>query len=133
MEPRRLLRLARSQADMAALLEHRFETETQRGAELAQIKAGTLAALERTSTAGLVFYAAALRRLAEIDEAIATNEQARREVAKHLLQVKRRQEGLMRRAGELQEIHDRKLTEEETRDVALAMADKATGKHDVVK
>lgn len=132
-EPRRLLRLARAQADMASLLELRFETETRRGAELLLTRADTMAALERTSTAGLVFYAAGLRRLAEIDGAIAASEQSRREIAKRLLGVRRRQEGLMRRARTYQEKGERKAEEDEALEVALAMADKATGKNDVVK
>lgn len=132
-EPKRLLRLARAQADMASLLELRFETETRKGVVLVQNRLGTLAALERASTSGLVFYAAGLRRLAEIDGAIAVNEQSKRDVAKQLLQARRRQESLMRRAGELQEAGERKNAEEDAREVALAMAKKATGKNDVVK
>ena len=132
-EPLRLLRLARAQGDMAAILEHRFESETQKGLELSHVRSGTLSALERISTAGLVFYAAALRRLAEIEGAIADSEQVRRELARKLLQARKRQEGLVRRAGELREKHERKMAEEEARDVGLAMADKATGKHQVVK
>ncbi|MFO1131775.1 MAG: hypothetical protein U1E16_07190 [Hyphomicrobiales bacterium] len=118
---------------MASLLELRFETETRRGAELLLTRADTMAALERTSTAGLVFYAAGLRRLAEIDGAIAASEQSRREIAKRLLGVRRRQEGLMRRARTYQEKGERKAEEDEALEVALAMADKATGKNDVVK
>ena len=132
-EPLRLLRLARAQADMASYLEHKVESEAQKGVELAQIRSGTLSAVERNSAAGLVFYAAALRRLTEIDVAIASNEQVRRELANKLLQARKRQEGLMRRAEELQEKRERKATEEEAREVGLAMADKATGKHDVMK
>lgn len=131
--PLRLLRLARAQADMASYLEHKVESEAQKGVELAQIRSGTLSAVERNSAAGLVFYAAALRRLTEIDVAIASNEQIRRELANKLLQARKRQEGLMRRAEELQEKRERKATEEEAREVGLAMADKATGKHDVMK
>lgn len=132
-EPLRLLRLARAQADMASYLEHKVESEAQKGVELAQIRSGTLSAVERNSASGLVFYAAALRRLTEIDVAIASNEQVRRELANKLLQARKRQEGLMRRAEELQEKRERKATEEEAREVGLAMADKATGKHDVMK
>jgi len=132
-EPLRLLRLARAQADMASYLEHKVESEAQKGVELAQIRSGTLSAVERNSASGLVFYAAALRRLTEIDVAIASNEQIRRELANKLLQARKRQEGLMRRAEELQEKRERKATEEEAREVGLAMADKATGKHDVMK
>ena len=131
--PLRMLRLARAQADMASYLEHKVESEAQKGVELAQIRSGTLSAVERNSAAGLVFYAAALRRLTEIDVAIASNEQVRRELANKLLQARKRQEGLMRRAEELQEKRERKATEEEAREVGLAMADKATGKHDVMK
>lgn len=131
--PLRMLRLARAQADMASYLEHKVESEAQKGVELAQIRSGTLSAVERNSAAGLVFYAAALRRLTEIDVAIASNEQVRRELANKLLQARKRQEGLMRRAEELQEKRERKATDEEAREVGLAMADKATGKHDVMK
>lgn len=131
--PLRMLRLARAQADMASYLEHKVESEAQKGVELAQIRSGTLSAVERNSASGLVFYAAALRRLTEIDVAIASNEQVRRELANKLLQARKRQEGLMRRAEELQEKRERKATDEEAREVGLAMADKATGKHDVMK
>lgn len=129
----RLLRLARAQGDMAALLEHKFESEAHKGAELAHVRSGTLSALERISTSGLVFYAAALRRLAEIDGAIAASEQVRRELSRKLLQARKRQEGLMRRAGDFLEKRERKIAEEEAREVGLAMADKATGKQEVVK
>lgn len=132
-DPRRLRRLARAQADLADLLEHRFESEARKGTELAHVKSGTLSALERISTSGLVFYAAALRRLAEVDAAIAMSEQVRRDLARKLLQARRRQETLMRRALELQRTQDRKVAAEEAREVALAMTDKATGKPHVMK
>lgn len=132
-DPRRLRRLARAQADLADLLEHRFESEARKGTELAHVKSGTFSALERISTSGLVFYAAALRRLAEVDAAIAMSEQVRRDLARKLLQARRRQETLMRRALEQQQTQDRKVVTEEAREVALAMADKATGKPHVMK
>lgn len=132
-ELRRLLRLARAQSDMASLLEHKLRSEDARLRELEATKSGTLAALERACTAGLVFYAAALKRLTEIDTSLATSERVRGGLGTKLLQARHRQETLLRRAGELQVAIARKTNDEEARDTALAMHEKATGKDGVLK
>ncbi|MCA3561389.1 MAG: hypothetical protein IOC82_10235 [Aestuariivirga sp.] len=93
----------------------------------------TLSALERASTAGLVFYAAALRRLSNLDASIAASEREARALTARLLMTRGREDVLLRRAGEAATLQRLHAAMEEGREAALAMAEKAPGKPGVVK
>lgn len=132
-DPRRLQRLIRAQADLAQLLEIRIAEGEQRGRQLAEARAGTVGALDRLSTAGLAFYASALRHLDELDRKIAGNDSSKRELLAKLLVARARQEVLHRRAGEQLAAQARRTLMEETQEVVLAMQEKAPGKRDVLE
>ncbi len=127
----RLLRLAGTQHEFARLLESRIARVRSDLADLEQKRLEMMLAVERASTAGLVVYAAAMRRLAEIDNARIALEQRVSEMNGKMLKAKGAQEVFARRADTLEKVQERKVIEEESREVALAM--KATGKHGVVK
>ena len=126
-----LLRLAGTQREFARLLESRIVRTCSRLEELGRNRADMLLAVERASTAGLVVYAAAMRRLAEMDNARAAMEQAVSDMNRKLLKARGAHDALMGRADELVDVQSRKAVEEDAREVALAM--KATGKHRMLK
>jgi len=130
---RRLQRLVRAQFELLRLLEAGIAAERRREDELGQTRADTLAASERISKEGLAFYAATLRRLAELDRSMAGSRAARRELFARLLSVRGRQEASQRRLDTLLEAHNRKMLMEETTETVLTLQEKATGKRGVVK
>ncbi|MCA3554261.1 hypothetical protein [Aestuariivirga sp.] len=132
-DSKRLLRLARAQADLTRLLEGKIAAERQCQEEFRQTRLDTLSALEQVSAAGLVFYPAALRRLCDIDASIAASEREARALAARLLMARGREDVLLRRAGEAAARRQRHVAMEEGREAALAMAEKAPGKPGVVK
>lgn len=133
VDAKRLHRLAEAQSDLAELLERQIAAERQRGRELAAARDGTFAALTRLSTEGLAFYAAALRRLAELDEAVASSEAQRRDLLGRLLAARGRQEVLQRRADAEIARSERRALFEQTTESVVARQIKATGKGDMLK
>jgi hypothetical protein len=132
-DPARLQRIARAQSELARLLEGRIAVEQRRGEDLLHARAGTAAALERMSREGLMFYAAALRRLSELDRAVAGNEAIRRDLLAKLLAARSRQDVLQQRANAQAAAVERRQLTEETAETVAAMQERATGKPDVVK
>ena len=130
---KRLLRLARAQMDLAKMLELKLAQEQRQLLALAQTRVETMAAIERVSTAGLIFYAAAMRRLTELDGDIAAKKQRALDSAGRLLRARNRQDILLERAAVLETIRHRRSLEEETREIALAMCGKAAGKKHMLK
>ena len=91
-EQDRLLRLARTQRELARLLEAKLISGTHRLSQLEHTRAGILSSLDRDGGAGLVLYAATMRRLMDIGVAVKSVEV---EIAEHnrtLLNVRLRQE-----------------------------------------
>ncbi|PZF77378.1 hypothetical protein DK847_08640 [Aestuariivirga litoralis] len=129
----RLQRLARAQADLAELLESKIAASQRRGNDLASTRAGTLAALERISMEGLTFYAAALRRLTELDNATIENDALRRDLLAQLRQVRTRQDALQRKADAQAAVMMRRMMNAEIGETALAMQEKAPRKGGVLK
>ena len=130
---KRLQRLARAQSDLSRLLEMRIAAEQRNGEELAQARVGMAAALERMSREGLMFYAAALRRLSELDKAAADSEAFRRDLMGKLLAARSRQDTLQRKADAQAAIEERKILMDEAAETVIAMQEKAPGKRDVIK
>ena len=132
-EQDRLLRLARTQRELARLLEAKLISGTHRLSQLEHTRAGILSSLDRVGGAGLMVYAATLRRLMDISVAVKRVEV---EIAEHnraLLKVRLRQEVLTRRAKQLKATDDRKAMEVEALEVSIGMHRKATGKHGVLE
>lgn len=130
-EIKRLLRLAQAQLQLSRLLEARIIATRQELSELQETRAATFAALDRAGSAGLVVYAAALRRLADLDTATSEATARLKVMNRRLLDMKGRQDILMRRAGALQASAERILLEAETREALLST--KARGKPGVVE
>lgn len=127
----RLHRLAEVHREMSKLLEARVVQLTGELAELEQKRAATMQSVERCSRLGLGFYGPATRRLADIERAKVECERAIAEARRKLLNVDIRHDILMRRVMALSASLQRKVTEDEAREIALQM--KATGKHHMVK
>lgn len=128
-EQDRLLRLARTQRELARLLEAKLISGTHRLSQLEHTRAGILSSLDRDGGAGLVLYAATMRRLMDIGVAVKSVEV---EIAEHnrtLLNVRLRQEVLTRRAEQVRVTDERKAMEGEALEAAIGMHRKATGKH----
>lgn len=130
-EQAQLLRLARTQRELARLLEAKLISGTHRLSQLEQTRASILSSLDRVGGAGLVLYAGTMRRLMDIGMAA---KRAEVEIAEHsrtLLKARLREEVLTRRAQHLKATDERKTTEEEALEVSIGMRRKATGKHGV--
>ena len=128
-EQDRLLRLARTQRELARLLEAKLISGTHRLSQLEHTRAGILSSLDRDGGAGLVLYAATMRRLMDIGVAVKSVEV---EIAEHnrtLLNVRLRQEVLTRRAEQVRVTEERKAMEGEALEASIGMHRKATGKH----
>jgi hypothetical protein len=118
---------------LARLLEAKLISGTHRLSQLEHTRAGILSSLDRVGGAGLMVYAATLRRLMDISVAVKRVEV---EIAEHnraLLKVRLRQEVLTRRAKQLKATDDRKAMEVEALEVSIGMHRKATGKHGVLE
>jgi len=127
-DAKRLLRLAQAQSEMARVVEGKLAAERQCTTSLEEVKSGTMEAIERAGASGLVCYASALRRLADIDKAIASSEQSKLDLIQRLLRARGHQELLMHQAKTLDAVHERKILDDEAREVSLAMRAKAAGK-----
>ena len=102
---------------------------THRLSQLEHTRAGILSSLDRDGGAGLVLYAATMRRLMDIGVAVKSVEV---EIAEHnrtLLNVRLRQEVLTRRAEQVRVTDERKAMEGEALEASIGMHRKATGKH----
>lgn len=82
---------------------------------------------------GLTFYAAALRRLAELDNATIENDALRRDLLAQLRQVRTRQDALQRKADAQADVMMRRMMNAEIGETALAMQEKAPRKGGVLK
>ena len=125
----RLLRLARTQRELARLLEAKLISGTHRLSQLEHTRAGILSSLDRDGGAGLVQYAATMRRLMDIGVAVKSVEV---EIAEHnrtLLNVRLRQEVLTRLAEQVRVTDERKAMEGEALEASIGIHRKATGKH----
>ena len=132
-EQAQLLRLARTQRELARLLEAKLISGTHRLSQLEQTRASMLSSLDRVGGAGLVLYAGTMRRLMDIGMAA---KRAEVEIAEHsrtLLKARLREEVLTRRAQHLKATDERKTMEEEALEVSIGMRRKATGKHGVLE
>ena len=132
-EQAQLLRLARTQRELARLLEAKLISGNHHLSQLEQTRAGILSSLDRVGGAGLVLYAATMRRLMDIGVAV---KRAEVEIAEHnrtLLKVRLGEEVLTRRAEQLKATDERKTMEEEALEVSIGMHRKATGKHGVLE
>jgi hypothetical protein len=132
-EPGRLLRLARTQLELARLLEVKVVAARHQLLKLEQTRAGILSALDRVEGSGLALYAGYLRRLMDIDVAAKARETEIAELNGALLKVRLRQEVLTRRAEMVRLTGERKAIEVEALDVSLSMYGKATGKQGVLR
>jgi len=130
-EADRLLRLANTHGKMIQVLEIRITRLRLQIEELDRRKAAMMDAIERGSVLALVFYAAATRRLGEIEATKVSAERAMEELRHKLFSMSGRRDILMRRTAALTAVDVRKGREEEAREVALRM--KATGKHGVMR
>ena len=130
---KRLLRLARAQLHLASMLEQRLVAEQVQLNAAEESRLATIAALDRVSIAGLAFYAAAMRRLSQVDKDITSRKSVVRDLSSQLLRARSRQDILAERAAELESVRVRENVEEESREIALGMRGKAAGKHHVLK
>jgi len=130
-ETARLVRLSSTQMERARLLEARVISARQQMDELEQTIGGTVAALDRAGGAGLMFYAAAMRRLADLNRTRELRRKALDDLTRKLVKAKISQDVLERRVGAVRLVEERKLLEDETRESALLL--KASGKHIVMK
>lgn len=130
-EQAQLLRLARTQRELARLLEAKLISGTHRLSQLEQTRASILSSLDRVGGAGLVLYAATMRRLMDIGMAAKRAEVEIEEHSRTLLKARLREEVLTRRVQHLKATDERKTTEEEALEVSIGMRRKATGKHGV--
>lgn len=130
-EQAQLLRLARTQRELARLLEAKLISSTHRLSQLEQTRASILSSLDRVGGAGLVLYAATMRRLMDIGMAAKRAEVEIEEHSRTLLKARLREEVLTRRVQHLKATDERKTTEEEALEVSIGMRRKATGKHGV--
>ena len=130
-EQAQLLRLARTQRELARLLEAKLISGTHRLSQLEQTRASILSSLDRVGGAGLVLYAGTMRRLMDIGMAAKRAEVEIEEHSRTLLKARLREEVLTRRVQHLKATDERKTTEEEALEVSIGMRRKATGKHGV--
>lgn len=119
-ETKRLLRLAQGQAQLTRLLEAQVLATRQELARLHEVRAGTMAALDRAGPTGLVVYAAAMRRLIELDIATARMAGELGDMEKKLFLATGRQDILMRHARKLAASEERAALESEARDNLFA-------------
>lgn len=132
-EQAQLLRLARTQRELARLLEAKLISGTHRLSQLEQTRASILSSLDRVGGAGLVLYAGTMRRLMDIGMAAKRAEVEIEEHSRTLLKARLREEVLTRRVQHLKATDERKTTEEEALEVSIGMRRKATGKHGVLE
>jgi hypothetical protein len=132
-EEARLRRLARTQMELARLLEAKIAAENSCLSQLEHTRAGILSALDRVGWAGLALYASTMRRLTDIGAAVRRVEVEIAELNRTLLKVRLRQEVLSRRARHVKVTVERKAMEAEILEVSMGMRRKATGKHGVLE
>ena len=132
LNARRLRRLVRAQLDMCELLESKLRAERSRLEMLKDARSGVIATLDRASMEGLAYYSAALRRLAELDNALCRHESTAASLQTRLLQARVRHDALARRAAVQGDELARKEQEDNTLESVLLAATRATGKSGVV-
>lgn len=132
-EQARLMRLVRTQRELARLLEAKIVAGNGRLSQLEHTRAGILSALDRVGWAGLALYSSTMRRLTDIGTAARKTEVEIVELNRTLLKVRLRQEALSCRAEHVKVTVERKAMEAETLEVSIGMQRKATGKHDVLE
>ena len=127
----RLQRLSAAQFELSLFLEARVVSVRSELQEIEETRLQSLAALDRAGSAGLVFYAAAMRRLSELDNARISSEKALSEISQKLARSRYRHDVLRRRAAEMASVESRRVLEKEIMEGPLVL--KATDKQNVVK
>lgn len=127
----RLQRLSAAQFELSLFLEARVVSVRSELQEIEETRLQSLAALDRAGSAGLVFYAAAMRRLSELDNARISSEKALSEISQKLARSRYRHDVLRRRAAEMASGESRRVLEKEIMEGPSVL--KATDKHSVVK
>jgi hypothetical protein len=127
----RLQRLSAAQFELSRFLEARVVSVRSELQEIEETRLQSLAALDRAGSAGLMFYAAAMRRLSELDNARISSEKALSEISQKLARSRYRHDVLRRRAAEMASVESRRVLEKEIMEGPLVL--KATDKQNVVK
>lgn len=127
----RLHRLSAAQFELSLFLEARVVSVRSELQKIEETRLQSLAALDRAGSAGLVFYAAAMRRLSELDNARISSEKALSEISQKLARSRYRHDVLRRRAAEMASVESRRVLEKEIMEGPLVL--KATDKQNVVK
>lgn len=131
VQTRRLLRLAQAQLQLSRLLEARILATRQELRQLQETQAGVRAAVDRAGPAGIVVYASAMRRLVDLDVAVADAGRRLKDMDRRLLVSRSRLDILMRRFTTLSAMEVRTSLESEAREGLFTA--KARGKPGMVE
>lgn len=130
-DERRLMRLARAQHELVKQIEAQISAANRHVADLAITRLSTMAAVDRAGVSGLVFYAAAMRRLSELETARAAMDQKLQSLSGNLIKARAKEDILLQRTGRVAAANERR--EFETRALEVSLPHKATSKPRMMK
>ncbi len=132
-DPKRLTRVARAQASLARSLELRLAEKERELHALERDRRDILALVDRDSTIALSVRTSALRRLVDMETAIAKARKSLADLRHEVLLSRGREKSIAGRVSTLEYALSRAAEQAEIQEALQLEAAKASHKHDVVE